>query len=164
MRLLPLVGLFLVASVAYAYTDEQAPPAFRTDPSRPIPVEQISPAQADIIPVSTNTTQAWQNYDSPLRDCVKGDSIIPSSGHDAFSFLFKNGAQVDVTMSIQGWKQKGNQCLVNFSQATNILYCHFDKTELTGLMETILNSSQFDPTGPFAQTLATNCSPSQNLS
>lgn len=160
MRLFPLVGLLLVASVAYA--DEQTPPAFRTDPSKPIPIAQISPAQPDNTPVSPNTNKAWQNYNSPLRDCIKGDSIIPSSGHDAFSFLFHNGAQVDITMSIQGWKD--NQCLVNFSQATNVLYCRFDKTELTGLMETILNSSQFDPTGPFAQTLATNCSPVPNIS
>jgi hypothetical protein len=160
MKLFPVVGLLLAASVAYA--DDQTPAAFRTDPSKPVPIAQISPTQPNVTPVSPNTNKSWQNYDSPLRACVQGDTIIPSGGQDMFSFLFHNDAQIAVTMSVQGLKQK--QCLVNFSEATNVIYCHFTDEEMMSLMKAILNSSLFDPTGAFAQTLSSNCSsvPPQN--
>lgn len=156
MKLISLVALFLGISVAYA--DQTAtPPAFRTDPSQPVPLSHVSPQQADNSPVSAGTNTAWHNYDSPLRECIKGDSVIPSSGHDLFSFMFHNSAQANITMSIQGWDKK--QCLVNFSEATNVLYCHFDSLELQNLMTAILMSDQFLPTNPFAQTISSNCSP-----
>lgn len=152
---LSLVGLFLGMSVAYA--DDAIPPAYRTDPSKPVPLAQISPAQADTAPVSPGTNKAWKTYDSPLRECVKGDTIMPSSGHDLFSFMFHNNAQIDITMSIQGWQKK--QCLVNFSEATIVQYCHFNDNELKDLLKAILLSDQFDPTASFAQVLSSNCSP-----
>lgn len=155
MKVFPftLIGLFLGVSVAYA---DQAPPAYRMDPSKPVPLAQISPAESNIAPVSPNTDKAWQNYDSPLRECVKGDSILPSSGRGLFSFLFHNSAKIDVVMSIQGWSEK--KCLVNFSEATSVQYCQFNDKELPQLMQAILNSDQFSPSSNFAQTLSTHCS------
>lgn len=156
MRVIALIGLSLGISVAYA-DQTIVPPAFRTDPSKSVPVIQVAPQQADTVPVSPGTQKAWEVYDSPLRECIQGDSVIPSSGQDLFSYMFQNNAQVDITMSIQGWTKK--QCLVNFSEATLIQYCHFNDQELKNLMKAILNSDKFQPTSSFAQTLSTNCSP-----
>ncbi len=153
MKLLTGISLCLLASVAYA--DQSTPPAFHTDPSKPEAQVQVSPSQADNVAVSKNTQTKWKNYDSPLRNCVKGDTILPSSGNDLFSVMFHNNAQVNITMSVLGWKQK--ECQVNFSEAANVLYCQFNSSELQGLMKAILNSDKFLPTDPFAQTLNSNC-------
>ena len=160
MKLLAGMSLCLLASVAYA--DQPIPPAFHTDPSKPVPQLQISPDQANTAPTSPQTQHAWQNYDSPLRNCVKGDTVLPSNGNDLFSVLFHNNANIDITMSIQGWKQK--ECFVNFSEAANTVYCRFNPSELQSLMKVILNSTQFLPTDPFAQTLNSNCSPTPPVS
>lgn len=158
MKVISGIGLCLLTSIAFA--DQSLPPAFHTDPSKPVPQAQISPQEGNTAPVSAHTNTAWQNYDSPLRHCIKGDSVLPSSGNDLFSVLFHNNAKIDITMSIQGWKQK--DCLVNFSEATNVVYCRFNPTELESLMKAILNSDQFLPTDPFAQTLNSNCQSTPN--
>jgi hypothetical protein len=73
MKVLAGISLYLLASVAYA--DESIPPAFHTDPSKPVPQLQISPDQVNTAPTSPQTQHAWQNYDSPLRKRRHGSSV-----------------------------------------------------------------------------------------
>jgi hypothetical protein len=152
-----LLGCFLLASsVVYADT----PPAFDADPSKPSPDVNIPTAQPDNKPVTPQSKSAWHDYDKPLAECVQGDTIIPSANNSVLSFLFSNTTDTNVTMSVVGWKK--SKCSVNFSEGTFIKSCQLSSPQMKMLMDSLLDSSQFDPNGSFAQVLTSNCQNSQS--
>lgn len=157
MRKILAVIVFSALNTSAAFALDGPPPAYRTDPSKPDALSHVSPAEANTTPVSARSQTAWENYSSPLANCIQGHTIIPATGNDLFSVLFHNDARVNITMAIQGWNK--NLCQVNFSEATHVMYCKFNKYELKSVIGAILAASQFDPSSETAQIISSNCTP-----
>ncbi len=149
-------GLFLLCSMVSiaAYADTN-PPGFEADISKPTPQMNVAPAQADNIPASLNSKSAWGNYDKPIRNCIQGDTVLPSENNKILNFLFNNNADTNALMSIQGWKR--SRCVINFSEGTIVKSCHLTRSTLNLLMDNLLNPTQFDINSKFAQTLNIQC-------
>lgn len=151
-------GLFLLILYSTvgltAYADVN-PPGFSADISKPTPEINVEPVQADSKPASLQSESAWANYDRPIRNCVQGDTILPSENNKILNFLFNNNADTNATMSIQGWK--GSHCIINFSEGTVVKSCRLTRVTLNFLMDNLLNPTQFNINSRFAQTLNTQC-------
>ena len=155
MRYLLGSAFILLFSVITAYADNQNPPGFEADISKPSPSVNVSLPQADNKSVTQQSKQAWGSYDQPLRECVQGDTILPSANNKILGFLFSNAADTNATMSIQGWK--GSHCAVNFSEGTLVKSCLLTSETLKTLMASLLNPTQFDINSNFAQRLSAEC-------
>lgn len=149
-----LLGLLCSISSVTAYADAN-PPGFEADISKPTPEINVQPAQIDNKPASMKSESAWANYDRPIRNCIQGDTILPSDNNKILNFLFNNNADTNATMSIQGWK--GGHCLINFSEGTILKSCRLTRLTLNQLMDNLLNPTQFDTISKFAQTLNMQC-------
>lgn len=149
-------GLFLLCSMisVAAYADAN-PPGFSADISKPTPEINVQPAQVDNKPASLQSESAWANYDKPIRNCIQGDTILPSENNKILNFLFNNNADTNATMSIQGWKS--SHCLINFSEGTIVKSCRLTHATLNLLMDNLLNPTQFDINSRFAQELTLQC-------
>ena len=135
---------------------------FQQDSSKPTALVSVTPLETSQASVSPHTNAQWHAYDAPIRQCIQGDTILPSSGNDLFSYLFHNNSPVDITLSIKGWKydkQHKPQCQMNFAEGMNVMACHFASPELVELMQNIVNPDKFSSTSNFAQLLNQRCQP-----
>jgi hypothetical protein len=131
--------------------------AFQNDPSAPAPNidSEIPQYQLDHAAVTPQSNMQWDTYNRPLRDCLQGNTIIPSNGNDLFGFLFNTNSPANVNMAIQGWKN--GSCAVNFTEGTAVMYCRLGKEILDEFMHSLLYDNQFDRAGSLAQTLTEDC-------
>jgi hypothetical protein len=155
MRYLSGVFLSLLFPVMTVYADNASPPGFEADISKPSAGINVTVPQPDDKPVTPQSKSAWSSYDQPLRNCVPGDTILPSANNKILSFLFNNQADTNATMSIQGWK--GAHCQVKFSEGTLVKSCLLTSSSLKALMDNLLDPAGFDINSPFAQRLSEAC-------
>jgi len=141
----------------YAQNDSNSVHGYSADISKP--TESYSSSSDDVMANETKPTAScnaqWQAYCQPIRECIQGDTIIPTKGNKIFSYLFNNDADTNATVSILGWKN--NKCHIDFKEGTLIKSCALNRRVLRELMSQLLNPDQFNPAGAFAQNLVGSC-------
>lgn len=135
------------------------PPGYSADISKPVENGAAQTSVSESSDTDAKVTQScnseWKAYCAPIRECIEGDTIIPSKNNKLLSYLFNNDSDTNVTLSILGWKK--NKCLVQFKEGTLVKSCALNQRVLREMMSALLNSGAFDPNSEFAQSLTGSC-------